>query len=208
MFYEARVIEPETQLILGQLAKIVTPLDFFLVGGTALAIQQGHRLSVDLDFFRIEAFDSNELAEMVLSDIPANQVISSSENSLHLVIRGVKVDVLRYSYPLLESLIEADGYRMASIVDIAAMKLSAITNRGSKKDFFDLAQLLHSFELRELLDFYCQKFPQYDPLFVIRSLSYFDDAELEPDPLMLTRLSWEEVKRKILGEVKRLARHG
>ena len=93
---------------------------------------------------------------------------------------------------------------MMSLSDVAAMKLNAITNRGSKKDFFDLAMLLESHTLQELLDLYCRKYSVSNPFMAIRSLAWFDDAEAEPDPESLTSLSWPAVKATISAAVASL----
>jgi len=112
------------------------------------------------------------------------------------------VDIIRYRYPLVGDLILAECYQMLSVPDIAAMKLAAITNRGSKKDFFDLHFLLERYSIQEILTFYERKFPGHDTFSVIRSLSYFDDAEEEPDPIMLADVSWEQVQASAIQAVQ------
>jgi predicted nucleotidyltransferase component of viral defense system len=95
-----------------------------------------------------------------------------------------------------------DGIRLVSKKDIAAMKLNAIAGRGSKKDFIDVYQLLKDFSLVEMLAFYSQKYPNGSEFMVLKSLLYFDDAEIEPDPIMLIPISWNQVKERIINEVK------
>jgi len=101
---------------------------------------------------------------------------------------------LRLRYPWLEKPLVVDGIYLADIADIAAMKLAALTNRGSKKDFFDLYILLQEYQLDELLQFYRRKFPDGSTFLVLKSLAYFDDAEDEPTPVMLIATSWQQVK--------------
>jgi len=178
MLYEEQVLEPSTRGLLIRLASVLGE-DFYLVGGTALAIHLGHRLSIHLDFFTGESFSEDAVLQRIESEL-APAVVTTfgrAENTLNLSVEGVKVDILRYAYPLIEQPRQVDGYQLLEISDIAAMKLAAITKRGSKKDFFDIAVLLRDRPLDKLLDYYSQKFPTHKPFMVIRSLGYFDDAE-------------------------------
>lgn len=176
---------------------------FDLGGGTALALHLGHRLSVDLDLFTTEAFDPEELLA-ALPKGPRLEILGTAGNSLNSRLDEVKVDFLRHAYPRLRSAKVEDGIRLLDIPDIAAMKLSAATNRGARKDFFDLAALLEFHELPQLLDWYSEKFPGFDLFPVIRSLTWFGDAENEPEPLLLSSLRWEEVKERLTRAVAAL----
>ncbi len=208
MLFETSVLDPDTIDLLHRLGKHLKTKGFFLVGGTALAIQINHRKSIDLDFFTRDPFDTEDVLSIVSQYSSSDKTFAltgRADNTLNLIVNSVKIDVIRYSYPLLNPLIETEFYQMASVEDIAAMKLSAITNRGSKKDFFDLYYLLKQYSLTELLELYQRKFENYDPFIVIRSLSYFDDAETEPDPLLLAQISWEAVKEELIQQVGKLA---
>jgi len=208
MLFETSVLDSDTVDLLHRLGQRLKAGGFFLVGGTALAIQINHRKSIDLDFFTRAEFDTQDILSLLSSEFEAGKtavVVGRADNTLNLMIESVKVDVIRYSYPLLKPLIETEFYDMAAIEDIAAMKLSAITNRGCKKDFFDLYFLLKQYSLTNLLRLYQQKFESHDTFFVIRSLSYFDDAEMEPDPILTTRISWETVKAELIRQVAGLA---
>ena len=176
---------------------------FDLGGGTALALHLGHRISIDLDLFTKEAFDPEELLA-ALPQVGSREVLGTAGNSLNLRLNDVKVDFLRHAYPRLRPARAEDGIRLLDIPDIAAMKLSTATNRGARKDFFDLAALLEIHELPRLLDWYADKFPNYDLFPVIRSLTWFVDAEEEPDPLLLSSLRWEEVKERLTRAVAAL----
>lgn len=206
MLFENAVLEPGTRTLLRRLGGILAGDRFFLVGGTALAIQIGHRRSIDLDFFTREAFDPDRILESLSATLPPDGIIVAGRaaHTLNLTLSGVKVDLIRYDYPLLEPPVEADGYTLISLQDIAAMKLAAITNRGSKKDFIDLYFLLERYPIQTLLDFYRRKFPDHDVFFVIRSLAYFDDADLEPDPVMLREGKWGSVKEEVARAVQTL----
>ena len=124
-----------------------------LVGGTALALHLGHRVSVDLDFFgKIDAPIEDIVFE--LSSFASVSPISASKMMRFLIVDGIKVDIVNYPYPWIDSPVVENGVTLAGIKDIAAMKLSAITNRGTKKDFIDYYYLLKTYSLKELLDLY------------------------------------------------------
>jgi predicted nucleotidyltransferase component of viral defense system len=172
--------------------------DFNLVGGTALALYYGHRISVDLDLFSVATFsvpyiveELEELAKNENLDWEWNMV---EESSLSGVIDGIKIDVIRYRYPLIDAVTVSEGVRLLSIKDIAAMKLSACAQRGSKKDFFDIYELLQHFDMKFLMACFTEKYPKTSISHIIRSLVYFDDAELELDPISLRTCEWSDVK--------------
>lgn len=186
-------IIPETHSLLEKLSTLPVLEDARLVGGTALALQLGHRTSVDLDFFgRINA-DSEDLRD-ILREVGRVEVASVSKNINIFWINGVKVDMVNYPYPWLDLPIVEDGVRLASLNDIAAMKVSAIVNRGTKKDFIDLYTLLQHFALDEILDMYSRKYSDGSLFIVMKSLTYFDDAETDPMPNVLNDTTWETVK--------------
>lgn len=174
---------------------------FALAGGTSLALRFGHRVSVDLDFFTRGAFDS----ESLVSKLPLETTeVARSEGSVTLDAAGTKIDFLRHDYPLLDPEETLEGIRLMSMRDVAAMKLNAIANRGSKKDFFDVHRLLVDLELEELLAAFEAKYPKADRFVVLRSLAWFDDADQEPDPVLLMDLSWQEVKKRMASEIRAL----
>ena len=189
-------IIPETHSLLEKLSTLPVLEDARLVGGTALALQLGHRTSVDLDFFgRINA-DSEDLRD-ILREVGRVEVASVSKNITIFWINGVKVDMVNYPYPWLDLPIVEDGVRLASLNDIAAMKVSAIVNRGTKKDFIDLYTLLQFFKLDDILDIYSRKYSDGSLFIVLKSLTYFDDAETDPMPNVLNDTTWETVKDSI-----------
>lgn len=120
-------------------------------------------------------------------------------------IDQVKVDFIKFHYPYIRPFVEIENIRMASLEDIAAMKLDAITGRGSKKDFYDLYFLLHHYSIDELFSFYTEKYPHQTTFHVVRSLTYFDDAEIQPNPIVFDEtITWEVVKEKIINIIKLL----
>lgn len=172
---------------------------FYLVGGTALALQLGHRKSIDLDLF----CDVDHDQDAIIKSLPnPKREFGRGTVFLGLYIQEVKCDFVKYPFPRIEPLIVTEGVRMASPMEIAGMKLWAITRRGAKKDFIDLHFLLEQFSLKEMLEFFRQKFPTIEPFMVIRSLTYFEDADEEVDPEMFMDISWEKVKVGIRNTVE------
>jgi hypothetical protein len=117
---------------------------------------------------------------------------------------GVKLDLIRHAYPVMLPVEVIAGVRLISLPDIAAMKLDEIANRGSKKDFYDLAELVEHYTLPQMLDFFSQKYRSSDPFTVISSLAWFDDAELEPAPVTLNGRDWTSVKNLARKAVRML----
>jgi len=177
---------------------LATFKDFALAGGTALALQYGHRISVDLDLFVSSPFNTEEALESIRESKSSFQVLGQGRNTLNLEIEGIKVDLLSHQYPHLSDRVEVEGIRFLSIADIAAMKLSAMAQRGSKKDFFDVDELLKHFSLRELISFYSKKYNEQNLFYLLKSLTYFQDAEAEPDPKVLNGVSWGNVKSNLI----------
>jgi hypothetical protein len=178
---------------------------FNLVGGTALSLQIGHRKSIDLDMFTTESFDTNELKSKLEDDFPVFQVILESQNTLITNINDIKVDFIRFKYGFTYPIIFEDQIRLANVKDIASMKLDAITGRGKKKDFFDLFFLLKRYSLSELLSLYQEKYQHSTIFHVVKSINYFEEAEVEPDPIIIDKkVNWMKVKNALKEEVNKL----
>ncbi|MBK7909406.1 nucleotidyl transferase AbiEii/AbiGii toxin family protein [Candidatus Pollutiaquabacter sp.] len=180
---------------------IVALKHFYLAGETALALHYGHRISADLDCFTPRVFESSEILDE-LNQYHAIGVWALSRNSLTLSLDVVKVDFIRHDYPLIKPAAVVDVVRIASPEDIGAMKLNSIANRGAKKDFFDLHELLRYFSLSALLGFYKEKYSQSEWAIALKSLTYFDDADLEPDPVSIRKISWKQVKEDVSNCVR------
>jgi len=191
-----KTIDSKTLELLKKLQTIQIFSDLRLVGGTGLALQIGHRKSVDLDLFG--KLDADVFAvSKALNDLGQVSILKKSENINIYLIDGIKVDIVNYPYPWLLDVVVEDSLQLADIRDIAAMKLSVVTNRGTKKDFIDIFFLLKDFSLSEMLDFYSQKYQDGTEFLVLKSLSYFDDAEEEEMPMMFNKLDWFAVKKYI-----------
>ncbi len=175
-----------------------------LVGGTALALQIGHRKSIDLDIFGEIDFDKFNKAQL-FGNFNEVKTIKSSQNINIFIIDRIKVDFVNYTYSWLEMPIVEKNIRLAGLKDIAAMKLAAITGRGSKKDFIDIYFLLKQFDLATLMNFYNKKYFDGSEYLVLKSLTYFQDAEEDPMPEMIVNGNWNNVKETIIEEVRSLA---
>ena len=195
-------IDPATLELLKQIQAIDEFSELRLAGGTALALQLGHRKSIDLDFFGHIDFEQLALNEL-FDGFDSIEALQKTKNINIFEINGVKVDFINYSYPWLQKAVNIDGLLMAHKEDIAAMKIAAITGRGSKKDFVDLYFLLQDYNLQQLLDFYKQKYFDASIYLAIKSISYFDDANQEEDPEMMTAIHWETIKTRIKHDVRK-----
>lgn len=198
LHYEA--IDNISLALLRQLLSIPYFSNLYLAGGTSLALQIGHRKSDDLDLFGIIDTDDITLSQ-TLSSLGTIQLIKRTPNIHIFIINGIKVDIVNYNYPWIDAFVSEDQLRLAGKKDIAAMKLAAITGRGSRKDFIDLHFLLQEFNLREMLSFYSEKYIEGSTFLVLKSLTYFDDAETDPQPFMLKKADWKQIKRSIINSV-------
>ncbi|MBQ0142349.1 MAG: nucleotidyl transferase AbiEii/AbiGii toxin family protein [Prevotellaceae bacterium] len=189
-------IEPETL----ELLKKIQSLDEFrsmrLVGGTALALQLGHRKSVDLDFFGTMNCDTDELVEL-MRGIGSTQLLKRSKSINIFIVNGIKVDFVNYDYEWIAPPIIEEDIVLAMEPDIAAMKVNAIIGRGTRKDFIDIAFLLKKYSLSQILHFYFSKYPEASIFLASKSLAYFDDADNDPMPFMLNEETWDEIKQYI-----------
>ncbi len=192
--WHARVISPAAQSLLSNLGSASFASSFYLAGGTGLALRFGHRRSVDFDFFSREIF--NEEAMLTLLKKYSPSVLSQAPSTLHLLLQEIKVSFIGYPYPLLFPTNRFSGVNVADARDIACMKLSAIASRGTRRDFVDLYLAAKAYSLQEILVFFARKYAgiEYNRLHLLKSLSYFDDAEADPPLAMLTEISWAEVK--------------
>lgn len=180
---------------------------FYLAGGTGLALQFGHRRSIDLDLFRENEFDSADVRNR-LRGLSNLRKLETAPGTVHLQLHDVKVSFLHYPYPLLFPLRQFERIAVADPRDIACMKLDAIGNRGSRRDFVDLYLAAQTYGLSEIFGWFAQKYASvsYSRTHLFKALTYFADAEREPMPDMLVPLDWEVVKRYFLSEVPRLPR--
>lgn len=202
---------PKKQIkVLSTLGPQASAMGFYLAGGTALAIRLSHRISVDLDWFTTNRFDDGMTVAQALRNAGVKLEIEQvSPGTLHGSVQDVRVTFLQYQYPFIKPLDHWTemNCNLASLADLACMKLSAIAQRGARKDFCDLYALgTRHFSLQEMLAFYQKKFSIQDIGSVLYGLVYFDDAEQERMPRMLSDVSWKEIKSTIVGWVKDISK--
>jgi hypothetical protein len=200
------ILEGPQKSVLAQLDKALRTTDFYLAGGTALALHLGHRRSVDLDFFSQGVFQ-NEHLRALLRRIGDIRIQQDEPGTFRGQLAGVQLSFIRYDYALLDAPIKPDfGPHVAGVRDIASMKLSAIMSRGTRRDFVDLyAVCRHGYSLEEVNRWFEQKYAgiSYDPYHLAKSLVYFVDAEKEPMPEMLQAVQWDEVRQLFIHESHR-----
>ena len=199
LYYET--IDTKTLGLIKKLQNIEIFSELRLVGGTSLALQLGHRKSIDIDLFGEIKITAVELSQ-IINQIGEISRLNNS-NTIHIyLIDGVKVDIVNYTYKWLEEPVIENELILAGKKDIAAMKLNAITGRGTRKDFIDLYFLLKEFSLEEILSFYEDKYQDGSKFLVLKSLFYFVDADKDDSPEMLASIHWEEVKSFIKDKVE------
>lgn len=210
MFYEA-AITPSCQKTLMFLRQQPFINDFYLAGGTALALQIGHRLSTDLDWFStrqmLPAFE-REAIWRALQTSEQLQMVSEQDGMLFLRLFGTDVSFIYQQHPLLQETVSYQEIQLASPTDIGLMKLAAINSRGTRRDFIDLYCLRNIVSLEQLLALAPQKYANRPDFLAIsaRSLAYFTDAEQQPMPQMYDQIRWADVKAYCQTAARKLAR--
>ena len=174
---------------------------FYLAGGTALAIQLRHRESIDLDWFTEKKF-STAVLKNKLADLGKFELVNEERGTVEGLIDRVKISFFNYPYKQIFPSVDFRGIKIADKRDIAAMKIDAISSRGSKKDFIDFYFLLKEYSLKELVGFFEKKYSniKYNKLHILKSIVYFSEAENDPMPKMIKPARWQEVKRVIKNE--------
>lgn len=182
---------------------------FVLGGGTAIALHLPYRISFDADFFSTNPFESGKVLQNLQTSFPDIQLVNKTEGSLGCLINGHKVEFFHHPYPLLSEVVGFDSVNAFSLQDLAAMKINAVTNRGSKKDFSDLWNLhISGFSIESALDAFEKKYHSGARFLAIRSLTWFEDAEQEPDPNYLNDWDWFHVRSSITHYLKHSTLNG
>lgn len=180
---------------------------FYLAGGTALALQIGHRTSVDFDFFIKKHFDSSNLVEKLNKIFATDVTITLIEkDTVFVIIKNVECSFFWYQYPLIKEIKMESGISLASLEDISAMKLLAVSHRPAKRDYIDVYYLMLKFSLKKMISFCYQKYKNFNEYLILRALTYYDDIEgkenKRPIKLVDQDFSWEKAKELITNEVK------
>lgn len=180
---------------------------FYLAGGTALALQIGHRTSVDLDFYNQQVFKQEGAVRALTTNLPQVEITATGEGTIFGKFNKTEFSIFHYPYKLLKPSVLFQNTYLASIEDIAAMKIGAIIQRGTKRDFIDIYYLLNKFSLDELIKLTIKKYPGYQEMLILRALFYFEDAEKEkkkrPIKIFDKNFSWKMAKEEIFKEVKK-----
>jgi predicted nucleotidyltransferase component of viral defense system len=204
MFYD--ILDKKRMEILPLVAAFKA--DFYLAGGTALALRIGHRDSVDFDFFTESHFYTSVLYARLLENLKGHAVtkVQDEKDTLTVIVDdSVKLSFFRTPYPLLEECGDEPYLRIASLADIGSMKLSAVVSRATKKDYVDLFFIFKELPLENLLDKLNGKMPDLDHLLVLKSLLYYND--IEDDKIMYKHehsVPFAKIKESITSEVKKL----
>jgi hypothetical protein len=201
MTVHLEALAPAQKKTLAQVGSLATRRGFYLGGGTAIALYLGHRRSIDFDWFIQKPLgDPMLLAQHIRSrgiDFTTSKV---EPGTLHGFVSGVRFSFLEYPYPLLSPLVKLEDFdcSVASLDDLACMKLSALAQRGSKKDFVDIYALAVKHKpLPDILTLYERKYGAEDMSHVLYALAYFDDADKERMPRMLWKTDWKTIKTAI-----------
>lgn len=202
---QTETVEPGTLSVLKLLMRIPEMKDFHLVGGTALSLKYGHRISVDLDLFNCQPFE-NLLIEDTLFDFFGNEFKVRNSNpkiGIFSFIGEVKVDLVKHPFPLIKPVQIIEGIRFFSTEDIIAMKVQAILGRGKKKDFWDIFELLQHYSVADFIQFHRMKYQKQNLLISVpQALIYFGHAEESEDPVSLKGQTWKKVKKSIEKKIR------
>ena len=178
--------------------------DFHLVGGTALSLMYGHRTSIDLDLFCVDKFNNDTIINSLEQAFQENlDVRTASHFGIFCFIGDVKVDIVRYPHPMIRPIQEVDGIRMYTPEEIIAMKVQAILGRGKKKDFWDVAELLQHYTVKDFINLHKEKYTTQNLYITVpQAITYFDDANDSEDPVSLKGQTWNTVKDFIQKKVR------
>ncbi len=196
---DPKLIAPETFQLIKDLQAINQLKEFYLVGGTSLTLQLGHRNSIDIHLFTESEFRNQDIIGLLKSEGFELDTKYSFKSTIIGFLRGIKVDFERHDFRLIHPPKTEEEITFLGLEDIAAMKLNAISNSGKRiKDFIDIYFLLEHFSMDELIAFYTAKYPKFNPLIALKSVNYFDDIDPDLDPPKLkTPLPLDRIKTRI-----------
>ncbi len=203
------ILSREQNEVLERLKKSVLSNNlFYLAGGTGLAIILAHRKSYDFDFFSKDQFSTEKLLEIIVKSFEEDEVILSEikEDTLIVFINNIQVSFFQYNYPLLKNIIKKDGLCIASLEDILAMKVIAIIQRGTKKDFIDLWTIIKEkkYSLQDTFIFCKTKYGKaFSESIALKALTYFKDAEEETPDEEESNFSWESIKKYLIENCRK-----
>lgn len=208
MFFDVLATDTRNALKKLDSSPFAKETDAYLAGGTGAALLLGHRHSYDLDFFTQRQFQEKAILQL-LDEVGNFKLEETAWKTIIGELEGIKFSLFYYKYPLIAPTTTVlNTIQVASLADIAAMKIAAIADRGTKRDFIDLYFMAKSFPTDKFLEFYDQKYENLSANrpHILRSLTYFEDAEADPIPEMIKPVDWSEVKNFFEGQVKKIAK--
>ncbi|HAZ60618.1 MAG TPA: hypothetical protein DCY89_03480 [Gammaproteobacteria bacterium] len=191
------VLTPEAARLAPRLCAALAGLPFTLAGGTGLALQLGHRISVDFDWFCAPEAFPRDLAPRLYELDPSLQTLQDKAGTFECLLGGVKCSFFGFSPQFGPATDVLHDLPLAPVADIAAMKLIAVSQRGARKDFYDLHEVLRHMKFRPITQRLAEMYsrPSPNPVHLAKSLVYFDDAEADPEPRLLSEVQWVTVRR-------------
>jgi hypothetical protein len=197
------IIEAKTFRLIQELQSLPELKDFYLVGGTALALQLGHRSSIDIELFSQSEFAGDEILSLLTTKYRVEEIYRR-ENTIISLINNIKTDFIKHSYPHILPPITEEGITFLSKEDIAAMKFHAIIQSGKRhKDFIDIYFLLQHFSMNQMVEFFGQKYTYTNPMIALKAVNFFDEIDEAIDPPKLLKpLSISQIKKRIQAATK------
>lgn len=185
-------LTPKHKKVKKRIFEFLKKENYYLAGGTAVYYYLNHRKSDDLDFFTEEKKNFSDFMDI----FKKYEILYFSDNTIHLIIEGIKTSFFIYPYKLLKKFNYLEDLKIASLEDILCMKISSVLDRGSRKDFYDLYFILNHLKIskKEIYLMFFKKFGNFNPLIINKGLLYFSDAEKEPELKLIKRIKWKEVK--------------
>lgn len=192
------IIKPQTFTLIQELQQLPGLKNFYLVGGTALALQLGHRHSIDIDLFSQEDFTAEEI-EDILKDRFSYSATLAKKNTVLSVVNNIKTDFIKHTYPFILPPVTEEGISFLSKEDITAMKFHVIIQSGKRlKDFIDIYYLLQHFSMQQMIGFFTQKYSYSNPMIAMKAVNYFDEIDENTDPpKMIKPITLKQIKNRI-----------
>ena len=183
----AFIVTPDTFKLIRELQMLPELKDFHLVGGTSLALQLGHRNSIDIDLFTQNDFSDTDIVKLASSKYVFKEIFRR-KNTIISLLNNIKTDFIKHDYPFINPPIEEEGIRMLSLEDISAMKFHAIIQSGKRlKDFIDIYFLLEHLSMEAMMGFFITKYSYSNPMIAMKAVNYFGDIDESIDPPQLIK---------------------
>jgi hypothetical protein len=192
------IISPQTFTLIQELQRLPELKEFYLVGGTSLALQLGHRNSIDIDLFTQNDFNGNDILNLLNPTYEVKEIYRR-ENTIISLVNNIKTDFIRHSYPFILPPLTEEGITFLSKEDISAMKFHAIIQSGKRlKDFIDIYFLLQHFSMKQMLEFFSRKYSYSNPMIAMKAINFFDEIDENIDsPKLMNPITLQQIKKRI-----------